>query len=130
WYSGPDVAVFDGVLVELLLQQPSSPVEPALDGPDGGVEHAGDLGVGQPLEVAQDDGLAELVRQPVERVEDRVIDDLPEELALRVALEARGEEHAVGRGAGVRLVRGAVDDLVVPDPPLVLAEERVPTDPE
>src|SRR5690606_23353658 len=52
-----------GVVEQRLLQRLSSPVQPAHHGADGDVEDLGDLLVGEALDVGQQDGHAEVLRE-------------------------------------------------------------------
>src|SRR5436190_7595154 len=75
-------------LPQPLLELLSSSMEPAHDGPDRDLHDVGDLLVGEPLDVGEQDGHAELLGQRLERL----LHDL-----VRHALEHLG----LGRAAGV-----------------------------
>src|SRR5690606_26191334 len=130
WLAGADVAFLDGIRVQLLLQQAPAAEQPALDRAGRDPEHGGDLGVGEAFEVAQHDGVAEVGRQPLDGLEDRRVDHVAEQLALRVVLRGGHEERQLARGRGrpVRLARDLLDDLIAPALALPLPEEGVPAD--
>src|SRR5690606_5658888 len=128
WLAGADVSFFDGIPVQLPLEQAPAAEQPALHRAGRDPEHGGDLGVGQPLEVAQHDGVPEVGGQTLDRLEDGRVDHVAEQLALRVVLRGRHEEGQLASRGGrcLRLAGDLLDDLVVPALALALPEVDVP----
>src|SRR5690606_2669077 len=79
---------------------------------------------------AQHDGVSEVGGQALDGVQDRLVDHVAEQLALRVALRGGHEQRqlAPGHGWPVALARGPLDDLVATTFAFALPEECVPAD--
>jgi hypothetical protein len=88
---------------QCLAQLHPAAVDAAADGAELDAEGRGDLLVGQPLDVAQDDGDAELGRERVER-----------RLDLRIEVGVGIDLLGAGGGAGQPL--GVLGQRVEPDP--------------
>src|SRR5215213_8605625 len=105
------------------LQPAAGPVQPRQDGPAGHVQHSGRLGAGQPVDVDQGDGHAEVLGEAG--------DGPPDGLAVQLT-----DGLLLGPGLGAGQVEGRVGlALVQPHqrhapPPPVLGAEQVVLDPQ